>query len=145
MNVVLNILVALERQMPPASYHFCSITPANILLDPLRERAFLTGFQLPYRPTRKLNLKAAFSPYIPLEGGLYDQRTLMYSLAACAHYALSTIEPPVGVAPRAIRSLNAAVSLACDALLQRALHEQSRLRYQRYQEMQEDIKQILGV
>jgi serine/threonine protein kinase len=142
MNVVLNILVALEQQMPPGSYHFCSITPTNILLDLTRERAFLTGFQLPSRPTRKL---AASSPYIPRESGIYDQRTLMYSLAACAHYALSSIERPVGVVHRAIQSLNAAVSPACDALLQRALHEQSHLRYQRYQEMQEDVKHILGV
>jgi len=66
MHTILNILLALEQQMPPASYHFCSLTPANIILDMTRERAFLTGFQLPYRPTIKLNLKMAFSPYVPM-------------------------------------------------------------------------------
>lgn len=31
MHTILNILLALEQQMPPASYHFCSLTPANII------------------------------------------------------------------------------------------------------------------
>ena len=96
MNILLNILIALEQTWPPDSYRFCSITPKNIILDNTRDRVFLTGFQLPYRKTRKLALSMAFSPYMPNDRGGLDQRTLIYSLAACAHYALSNSEPIFG-------------------------------------------------
>jgi len=67
----------------------------------------------------------------------------MYSLAACAHYALSNVEPLMGVAPRPIRSLTPAVSSGCEAIVQRALHEKRQSRYQRYQDMQGDLRYLL--
>ena len=143
-NIILNILIALEQQLPPDSYRYLNITPTNIILDNQRQRVFLSGFQLPYRATRQLSLIEAFSPYVPLEGGTYNQQTLMYSLAACAHYALSNSEPSFGTPLLPIRSLNDSVSPALEAILGRALKKSGPDRYQTYQEMQKDIKGLLA-
>jgi serine/threonine protein kinase len=143
-DIMLNVLTALEKQLPPLHHQYCDITPENIILDNRRERLFLTGFQLPFRATRKLNLSTALSPYSPLEGATKDQRTLMYSLAACAYYALSNREPEpqIGKALPQIRTLNSAVTPELEAILTRALQTRSKDRYQSYGEMQDDIKNL---
>src|SRR5207249_85346 len=93
MNTLLNILMALEQQRPPLRHY--DISPSNIIIERTRGRPILTGFQVsappssreaeqnrsPHRTTRKL----AISPYLPVQDKHFDQRTCIYSLAACMH------------------------------------------------------------
>ncbi len=150
MNTLLNILMALEQQQPPLRHY--DISPANIIIEKTRGRAMLTGFQVAppplfdaqdslkrHRTTRKL----AISPYLPLRDMPYDQRTCIYMLAASMHYALTNYPPPHYPAYPPARMLNPAISPALELVLSRALMEDSKDRYQSYQEMQRDIKNLL--
>jgi len=150
MNTLLNILMALEQQRPPLRHY--DISPANIIIEKTRGRAMLTGFQVPppplldaqdslkrHRTTRKL----AISPYLPLRDMPYDQRTSIYMLAASMHYALTNYSPPHYPAYPPLRMLNPAISPALELVLSRALMEDSKDRYQSYQEMQRDVRGLL--
>src|SRR5260370_25188479 len=102
MNSLLNVLMALEQQHPPVRHY--DITPSNIIIERSRGRPIMTGFQVSpppssvetmsnwsqHRTTRKL----VISPYLPVQDKPYDQRTCIYSLAACMHYALTNYAPP---------------------------------------------------
>jgi serine/threonine protein kinase len=144
MNNLLNILIALEQQRPPLR-HF-DISPDNIIIagERGRERAYLTGFQVPVPSniTRKLQT----SPYLPAKDAPFDQRTCMYMLAASMHQILTNCAPqpyPADTPPLPVRTLNPAVSPALEAILNRALQEDREMRYQSYEEMQRDIKRLL--
>ncbi len=149
MNTLLNILMALEQQQPPIRHY--DISPANIIIERSRGRVMLTGFQVAspplsdaqdlkrHRTTRKL----AISPYLPLRDMPYDQRTCIYMLAASMHYALTNYPPPHYPAYPPVRMLNSQVSPGLEMVLSRALMEDSKERYQSYQEMQRDIKGLL--
>jgi serine/threonine protein kinase len=149
MNTLLNTLIALEQQQPPLR-HF-DITPANIIIERTRGRALLTGFQI-QPPTREVQnrgsehrttRKLALSPYVPLQDKPYDQRTCIYSLAACMHYALTNHAPPHYPAFPPVRLLNPSVSPALELILSRALMEDAKDRYQSYEEMQKDIRGLM--
>ncbi|HLX39757.1 MAG TPA: protein kinase, partial [Ktedonobacteraceae bacterium] len=149
-NSLLNVLMALEQQRLVRHY---DISPANILIEKARKRAILTGFQIPpppvpddqngpsrHRTTRKLGI----SPYLPIQDKPYDQRTCIYSLAACMHFALTNHPPPHYPAFPPVRLLNPTVSLTLESILSRALMEDPLLRYQSYAELQRDIKSLLS-
>lgn len=148
MNSLLNVLMALDQQRPPLRHY--DISPANIIIEQARGRAMLTGFQVPpppspvqasgrHRTTRKLEI----SPYLPVRDTPYDRRTCIYTLAACMHYALTNYAPPHYPAFPPARMLNPSVSPALEAILSRALMEDSKERYQSYADMQQDIKKLL--
>jgi len=149
MNTLLNILIALEQQRPPLRHY--DISPANIIIERGRRRVMLTGFQVAspplsdgqdlkrHRTTRKL----AISPYLPLRDMPYDQRTCIYMLAASMHHALTNYSPPHYPAYPPVRMLNPEVSPGFELVLSRALMEDSKDRYQSYQEVQRDIKGLL--
>lgn len=149
MNNMLNILIALEQQRPPLR-HF-DISPANIIIENLRGRAILTGFQIPppapekqnavsnHRTTRKIDI----SPYLPVKDSPYDHRTCMYMLAASMHHVLTNVAPPHYPAFPAVRQLNPLISPELEAILSRALQEDREKRYQNYTVMQKDVKKLL--
>jgi len=152
MNSLLNVLMALEREHPPLRHY--DITPSNIIIERSRGRPILTGFQVSpppssvetmgngsqHRTTRKL----VISPYLPVQDKPYDQRTCIYSLAACMHYALTNYAPPHYPAFPPVRMLNPNVSVALETILSRALMEDNRERYQSYGEIQRDLKSLLS-
>ncbi len=150
MNNVLNILSALERNRPPLRHY--DISPANILIERSRGRVFLTGFQIPPPPQpsatgtarrgKRTTRKLAISPYLPIQDKLYDQRTCIYALAATMHQAVTNVAPPYQIYPPA-RLLNPSISPAFEAILGRALLEESSARYQTYAAMQKDVQQLL--
>ena len=84
------------------------------------------------------------SPYLPVQDKPYDQRTCIYSLAACMHYALTNYAPPHYPAFPPVRMLNPNVSVALETILSRALMEDNRERYQSYGEIQRDLKSLLS-
>ncbi len=153
LNTLLNVLIALERQRPPLRHY--DISPANIIIENTRGRAMLTGFQIPLparpaatrshaegsrnRTTRKLNI----SPYLPIQDKPYDQRTCIYALAASMHHALTNVAPPHYPSYPPVRLLNPAVSTGLEAILSRALMEDSALRYQSYEAMKKDVQHLL--
>ena len=151
MNSLLNALMALEQQRPPLRHY--DISPSNIIIERTRGRPILTGFQVsappssreaeqkrsPHRTTRKL----AISPYLPVQDKHFDQRTCIYSLAACMHYALTNYAPPHYPAFPPVRMLNPNISFAFETILSRALMEDNRERYQSYGEIQKDIRNLL--
>jgi len=151
MNSLLNALMALEQQHPPLRHY--DISPSSIIIERTRGRPILIGFQISpppsspeadrkrsqHRTTRKL----AISPYLPVQDTYYDQRSCIYSLAACMHYALTNYAPPHYPAFPPVRMLNPKVSVGFEAILSRALMEDSRERYQSYGEIQRDIKRLL--
>ena len=151
MNALLNILISLEQQQPPLRHY--DICPANILIEKTRGRAMLTGFQVPSPPSspevhnavsrHRTTRKLAISPYLPIQDKPYDQRTCIYTLAACMHYALTNHAPPHYPAFPPVRLLNPAVSPALEAILARALTEDNAARYQSYAEIQRDIKRLM--
>jgi len=149
-NSLLNVLMALEQQQPHLRHY--DISPANVIIENTRGRAWLTGFQVPpppvfdardklnrHRTTRKL----ALSPYLPVKDMPYDQRTCIYMLASSMHYALTNYPPPHYPTYPPVRMLNPSVSPALEMILSRALMEDSKDRYQSYAEMQKDIKGLL--
>ncbi|GCE27312.1 hypothetical protein KDA_27960 [Dictyobacter alpinus] len=150
-NSLLNILLALEKQQPIIRPY--DISPANILIEVQRGRVFLTGFQIPPPPPpkgpqhstrgRRTTRKLAISPYLPIQDKMYDQRTCIYALAASVHHALSNVAPPHYPTFPPIRLLNPNVSLALESILSRALSEDTRLRYQNYQEMKQEVQRLL--
>ena len=148
MNTLLNILISLEQQQPPLRHY--DISPANILIERTRKRAFLTGFQIPplaeqelatqnHRTTRKI----VVSPYLPLQDSRYDQRTCIYMLAASLHHALTNYAPPHYPSFPAARMLNPAISPEFNAILSHALIEDPRARYQSYAELKRDLQRLL--
>jgi len=151
MNSLLNALMALEQQRPPLRHY--GISPGNIVIERTRGRPILIGFQISpppsspdaeqkgsnHRTTRKL----AISPYLPVQDKPYDQRTCIYSLAACMHYALTNYAPPHYPTFPPVRLLNPNVSVSFETILSRALMEDSRERYRSYGEIQRDIKGLL--
>jgi len=151
MNSLLNALMALEQQRPPLRHY--DISPSNIIIERTRGRPILTGFQVsappssreaeqkrsPHRTTRKLTI----SPYLPVQDKHFDQRTCIYSLAACMHYALTNYAPPHYPAFPPVRMLNPNISFALETILSRALMEDNRERYQSYGEIQKDIRKLL--
>ena len=150
MNSLLNVLMALEQQRPPLRHY--DISPANIVVENTRGRAWLTGFQVPSPPTlearnnlnrHRTTRKLAISPYLPVQDKPYDQRTCIYMLAASMHYALTNYPPPHYPAYPPVRTLNPAISPALEMILSRALMEDSKDRYQSYGEMQKDIRGLL--
>lgn len=155
MNTILNVLIALEQQQPPL-YHY-DISPANILIEAKRNRAQLTGFQVPAAPNlntfdargrmstiHRTTRKLLISPYLPIQDKPYDRRTSMYALAASMHHALTNIAPPHYPTYPPVRQLNLNVSPQLEAILARALQEDPVLRYQSYAEMKQDVQRLLG-
>jgi len=153
MNTVLNTLMALEQQQPPLR-HF-DISPANIIIENTRGRAMLTGFQIPpppstykdhVRPLHRTTRKLAISPYLPVKDNPYDQRTCIYMLAATMHHVLTNYAPqafPADRPPPPVRRLNPNISPGLEEVLNRALMEDSKDRYQSYGEMQKDLKRLM--
>ena len=152
MNTLLNILIALEQQQPHLRHY--DLSPSNIIIERTRGRAMLTGFQVPSPPSspevhnslsrHRTTRKLAISPYLPVQDRPYDQRTCIYTLAACMHYALTNHAPPHYPAFPPVRLLNPAVSPALEAILARALIEDNTARYQSYAEIQRDIKRLIA-
>ena len=150
-NSLLNTLIALEQPKPPFR-HF-DISPANILIEQTRGRTFLTGFKIPPPPSavnasgrRHTTRHIPLSPYLPVKDIPYDQRTCIYMLAGCMHYALTNFAPlpyPPLSPPPDVRLLNPAVSRELEAILKRALMEDNTKRYQSYADLQRDIKKLL--
>ncbi|HEY7418442.1 MAG TPA: hypothetical protein VH593_24895, partial [Ktedonobacteraceae bacterium] len=144
----LNILIALESQ----SLRHYDISPANIVIERGRGRAFLTGFQvapppappesshegLHSRTTRKL----AISPYLPIQDAPYDQRTCIYALAASMHHALTNVAPPHYPTYPPVRMLNSNISTDLELILSRALAEDASIRYQDYEALRKDIRHL---
>ncbi len=149
MNILLNILTALEQQRPPLRHY--DISPANIIIENTRGRAMLTGFQIPPPPPEKVNMltnqrttrKIAISPYLPVKDMPYDQRTCIYMLAASMHHVLTNYSPPHYPIFPTVRTLNPLISPELEAILTRALMEEREARYQSYAEMQRDVKSLL--
>jgi serine/threonine protein kinase len=150
MNSLLNVLIALEQQKPALRQY--DIAPTNILIDAERGRAILTGFQVPppphsaTRPERfrkRTTRKLAISPYLPVQDKPVDQRTCIYSLAACMHRAITNVAPPHYPSYPPVRLLNPAISPELEAILSRALTEDSNGRYQTYAAMKADIQKLL--
>jgi serine/threonine protein kinase len=152
MNNLLNILSALERNRPPLRHY--DISPANILIERARGRVFLTGLQVPPPPQpptthaagrgKRTTRKLTISPYLPIQDKPYDQRTCIYALAATMHHVLTNIAPPHYPGYPPVRQLNPSISPGCEALLARALLEESSARYQTYAAMQKDVQQLLA-
>jgi len=153
LNMLLNVLIVLEKQRP-AIYHY-DISPANIFIEPSRGRAYLTGFQIsppPHNTTQRkagrgvrTTRKLAVSPYLPIGDKPYDQRTSIYALAASMHHALTNVAPPHYPAYPPVRVLNPTISPALETILNRALLEESAARYQSYAAMQRDVQHLLTV
>jgi len=150
MNTLLNILIALEQQQPPLRHY--DISPANIIIEGARGRAMLIGFQVPPPPSSDANngsskhrttRKLAISPYLPIQDKPYDQRTCIYALAASMHHVLTNYAPPHYPAYPPVRLLNPAISPQLEAILSRALMEDSTARYQSYAEMQRELQRLL--
>ncbi|HEX7736916.1 MAG TPA: hypothetical protein VF458_18870, partial [Ktedonobacteraceae bacterium] len=149
MNTLLNILVALEQMRPPVRHY--DISPANIIIEQKRERAILTGFQLPAPPPEKpdslvrhrTTRKIAISPYLPLKDPYYDQRTCIYTLAASMHHMLTNNPPPHYPTYPPVRVLNSDVSPELERILSLALMEDVSARYQSYADIQRDLKKLL--
>ena len=149
MNTLLNILIAIEQQQP--SLRPYDLAPTNIIIEKSHGRAMLTGFHIVSLPAPHANgasrhrttRKLAISPYLPVQDKPYDQRTCIYLLAACMHYALTNHAPPHYPTFPPVRLLNPSVSQALEAILSRALLEDQLARYQSYAEIQKDIKKLL--
>ncbi|GAC1371356.1 MAG: hypothetical protein NVS2B12_38140 [Ktedonobacteraceae bacterium] len=152
MNSVLNILGALERGKPLLRHY--DISPANILIERQRGRVFLTGLQVPPPPQdqaaraggrgKRTTRKLVVSPYLPIQDKPYDQRTCIYALAATMHHALTNVAPPHYPTYPPLRLLNPSISPELEAILGRALLEDSAARYQTYAALQKDIQQLPG-
>jgi serine/threonine protein kinase len=152
MNNLLNILSALERNRPPLRHY--DISPANVVIERARNRVFLTGLQIPPPPQpsttrsagrgRRTTRKLTISPYLPIQDKPYDQRTCIYALAATMHHALTNVAPPHYPGYPPVRLLNPAISPEFEALLVRALLEDSSARYQTYAAIQRDVQQLLA-
>ncbi len=152
MNKLLNILLALESQRPPLRHY--DISPENILIERQRGRIFLTGFQVPPPPTprtpqptrqhRRTTRKLVISPYLPIQDKPFDARTCIYALAATMYHALTAIAPPHYPTYPPVRLLNPAISLTLETILNHALAEDSRARYQSYPALQQDIQHLLA-
>lgn len=150
---MLNILITLE-QGQPAFRHY-DISPANIIIERTRGRVMLTGFQIPPPPLppdpqlqlearrKRTTRKLIISPYMPIQDKPFDQRTCMYALAASMHHALTNIAPPHFPTFPPVRLLNPAVSPELEAILSRALLEESHLRYRNYEEMKREVQKLL--
>lgn len=151
MNNVLNILGALERNRPPLRHY--DISPANILIERSRGRVFLTGLQIPPPPQppatraagrgKRTTRKLVISPYLPIQDKPYDQRTCIYALAATMHHAVTNVAPPHYPTYPPAHLFNPNISPAFEAILSRALLEESSARYQTYTALQKDVQQLL--
>ncbi len=148
MNTLLNILIAIEQQQP--SLRPYDLSPTNIIIEKTHGRAMLTGLPIAALPAPHANgsrhrttRKLAISPYLPIQDKPYDQRTCIFLLAACMHYALTNHAPPHYPTFPPVRLLNPSVSQALEAILSKALLEDQLARYQSYQEIQRDIKKLL--
>ncbi len=151
MNTLLNVLVALERQRPILRHY--DISPANILIESTRGRVLLTGFQVPPPPLpaspgiagkgKRTTRKLIVSPYLPIQDKILDQRTCIYALAASMHHAITNVAPPHYPAYPPARLLNPNVSPAFEAILSRALLEESSARYQNYEALKRDLQRLL--
>jgi serine/threonine protein kinase len=149
MNNILNILMAMEQQRPPLRH--IDISPANIIIESARGRAMLVGLQIaPPRPEPRPGLakqlttrKIEVSAYTPVKDVPFDHRTSIYMLAASMHQALTNYAPPhYPVFPPA-RQLNPLISPELEDILNRALQEDRRMRYQNYAEMRRDVQKLL--
>jgi serine/threonine protein kinase len=151
-NNLLNVLIALEMQVPPLRHY--DISPFNILIEKQRGRAILTGFQIPPAPRpqvgppdrgprNRTTRKLVISPYLPITDKPYDQRTCIYALAACMHRALTNVAPPHYPTYPPIRMLNPAISRGLEGILSRALIEDASARYQTYELLKRDILRLL--
>lgn len=148
MNSILNVLMALERSKPLLRHY--DISPANIVIEGKRKRAFLTGFQIPPAPSTtrierrsRTTRKLILSPYLPVQDKPYDQRTCIYALAATMHHALTNVAPPHYPSYPPVRMLNPHVSQGLEIILSRALMEDNTARYQSYEALKKDIQALL--
>ena len=148
MNSILNTLMALERSRPLLRHY--DISPANIVIEARRKRAFLTGFQVPPAPSatrlegrKRTTRKLILSPYLPVQDKPYDQRTCIYALAATMHHALTNAAPPHYPSYPPVRMLNSNISQPLETILSRALMEDAAVRYQSYEAMKKDLQGLL--
>jgi len=148
MNSILNTLMALERSRPLLRHY--DISPANIVIEGKRKRAFLTGFQIPPAPSptrmegrKRTTRKLILSPYLPVQDKPYDQRTCIYALAATMHHALTNVAPPHYPSYPPVRMLNSNVSQGLETILSRALMEDAAMRYQSYEAMKKELQGLL--
>lgn len=139
LHQLLNALMALEMQKPPLRHY--DISPSNVIIDRTKNRAVLTGFQIPVPPGRKGVTTLRFSPFVPSEA--LDQRTCIYSLAATMHYALTIVSPPHYPTFPAVRVFNPAISPALEKILARALMDDPNARYQSFEAMKKDVQRLL--
>ncbi|GHO44845.1 hypothetical protein KSX_30080 [Ktedonospora formicarum] len=150
MLAVLNILIALEQQKPIVRHY--DITPANIIIERLRNRVHLTGFQVPPPPVssgtrvvhgKRTTRKLIISPYLPIQDKPYDQRTCIYTLAASIHHAVTNVAPPHYPTYPPVRMLNPNISPEFELLLSRALAEEPHVRYQNYASLKQDLQRLM--
>lgn len=148
MNSILNTLISLEHSRPLLRHY--DISPANIVIEGKRKRAFLTGFQVPPAPIatrmegrKRTTRKLILSPYLPVQDKPYDQRTCIYALAATMHHALTNVAPPHYPSYPPVRMLNSNVSLSLETILSRALMEDAAARYQSYEALKKDLQALL--
>ncbi|WP_111319138.1 protein kinase domain-containing protein [Thermosporothrix hazakensis] len=148
---ILNILIALEKQTPPLRHY--DISPSNIIIEKQRNRAMLTGFQVPLPPSilaahpgggpRRTTRKLAISPYLPIQDKPFDQRTCIFALAATMHHAVTNIAPPHYPTYPPARILNKAISPAFEAILSKALAEDPGVRYQTYEQLKASLQALV--
>jgi len=148
MNSILNTLISLEHSRPLLRHY--DISPANIVIEGKRKRAFLTGFQVPPAPAatrmegrKRTTRKLILSPYLPVQDKPYDQRTCIYALAATMHHALTNVAPPHYPSYPPVRMLNPTVSQGLETILSRALMEDAAARYQSYEALKKDLQGLL--
>ena len=148
MNSILNTLISLEHSRPLLRHY--DLSPANIVIEGKRKRAFLTGFQVPPAPSatrmegrKRTTRKLILSPYLPVQDKPYDQRTCIYALAATMHHALTNVAPPHYPSYPPVRMLNSNVSLSLETILSRALMEDAAARYQSYEALKKDLQGLL--
>ncbi|HLZ63421.1 MAG TPA: bifunctional serine/threonine-protein kinase/ABC transporter substrate-binding protein [Ktedonosporobacter sp.] len=147
---VLDILDYLSLQSPPIVHR--DIKPANVIIGAKDKRAHLVDFGIARaevaRNAQRKQTSALGTPgYAPPEQyqGNADPRSDLYALAATLHHVLTNRDPrdhpPFTYPP--VRTLNPQLSPEIERVLEHALINDSKLRYQSAALMKQDIDNIL--
>lgn len=144
---ILDVLSYLARQTPPIVHR--DIKPANIIVGARDRRAHLVDFGIARHDEAQRKQTAALGTpgYAPPEQyqGNADPRSDLYALAATLHHLLTNRDPrdhpPFNFPP--VRSLNPALSVDIERVLERGLVNDRNQRYQSAAAMKQDVDTIL--
>ncbi len=136
------VLDLLSAQSPPFIHGM--ISPENIFIDPIGAHYTLTNFSVvlaggaPQFVSGIERLK--LSPYTSpeLARGLIDVRADLYSLIAVAYYVLTGVVPET-TNPVSPRQFNPTITPAFESILSKGLRTNAVQRYQRSQELRQDL------